>query len=100
MFQTDSETLLDRDLERSKSHHCRLDELTKTKRDALGLSGTGKAKKSSTTVVFAAGVFDTGARQLAGAAIVVDSRIEEHYKEMVRQICQTIRVADQFAEKK
>ena len=40
------------------------------------------------------------ARQLAGAAFVVDGRIEDHYKETVRQICQTIRVADQLAEKK
>ena len=64
------------------------------------LTGTGKGKKSGVAVVFAAGVFDTGAGQLAGAAFVVDSRSEEHYKETVRQICQTIHVADQFAEKK
>ena len=76
------------------------DNLTKTKRGALVLTGTGKGKKSGVAVVFAAGVFDTGAGQLAGAAFVVDARIEEHYKETVRQICQTIRVADQFAEKK
>jgi uncharacterized protein YcfJ len=76
------------------------DNLTKTKRGALVLTGTGKGKKSGVAVVFAAGVFDTGAGQLAGAAFVVDARIEEYYKETVRQICQTIRVADQFAEKK
>lgn len=76
------------------------DNLTKTKRGALVLTGTGKGKKSGVAVVFAAGVFDTGAGQLAGAAFVVDSRIEEHYKETVRQICQTIRVADQPAAKK
>jgi uncharacterized protein YcfJ len=76
------------------------DNLTKTKRGALVLTGTGKGKKAGVAVVFAAGVFDTGAGQLAGAAFVVDSRIEDHYKETVRQICQTIRVADQFAEKK
>ena len=76
------------------------DNLTKTKRGALVLTGTGKGKKSGVAVVFAAGVFDTGAGQLAGAAFVVDARIEEHYKETVRQICQTIRVADKFAEKK
>ncbi len=64
------------------------------------LTGTGKGKKSGVAVVFAAGVFDTGAGQLAGAAFVVDARIEELYKETVHQICQTIRVADQFAEKK
>jgi uncharacterized protein YcfJ len=76
------------------------DNLTKTKRGALVLTGTGKGKKSGVAVVFAAGVFDTGAGQFAEAAFVVDARIEEHYKETVRQICQTIRVADQFVEKK
>ena len=64
------------------------------------LTGTGKGKKSGVAVVFAAGVFDAGAVQLAEAAFVVDARIEEHYEETVRQICQTIRVADQLAEKK
>ena len=76
------------------------DNLTKTKRGALVLTGTGKGKKSGVGVVFAAGVFDTGAGQFAEAAFVVDARIEEYYKETVRQICQTIRVADQFVEKK
>jgi hypothetical protein len=42
----------------------------------------------------------TGPRQVAGAAFVFDARIEEHDKETVHQICQTIRVADQFAEQK
>jgi uncharacterized protein YcfJ len=76
------------------------DNLTKTKRGALVLTGTGKGKKSGVAVVFAAGVFDTGAGKLAGAAFLVDARIEEHYQETVRQICQTIRVANQFVEKK
>ena len=76
------------------------DELTETKRGTLVVTGTGKAKKSGVAVVFAAGVFESGARQLAGLAFVVDARIEEYYKETVRQICQTIRIADQFAEKK
>ena len=76
------------------------DNLTKTKRGALVLTGTGKGKKSGVGVVFAAGVFDTGAGQFAEAAFVVDARIEEYYKETVRQICQTIRAADQFVEKK
>ncbi len=76
------------------------DDLTETKRGALVVTGTGKAKKSGVAVVFAAGVLDSGAGQLAGAAFVVDARIEDYYKETVRQICQTIRVADQFAEKK
>jgi len=76
------------------------DDPTETKRGALVVTGTGKAKKSGVAVVFAAGVLDTGAGQLAGVAFVVDARIEEYYKEPVRQICQAIRVGDQFAEKK
>jgi uncharacterized protein YcfJ len=78
----------------------KFDDQTETKRGALVVTGTGKGKKSGVAVVFAAGVLDSGAGQLAGAAFVVDARIEELYKETVRQICQTIRVADQFAEKK
>ena len=53
------------------------DDLTETKRGALVVTGTGKGKKSGVAVVFAAGVLDTGAGQLAGAAFVVDARIEE-----------------------
>ncbi len=45
-------------------------------------------------------VTDVGAGQVAGAAFVVDARIEELYREAIRQICQTIRVGDQFAAKK
>ena len=69
------------------------DDLTETKRGALVVTGTGKAKKSGVAVVFAAGVFVAGAGQLAGAAFVVDAGIEDHYKETVRQICQTIHIA-------
>jgi uncharacterized protein YcfJ len=76
------------------------DEPRETKRGALLVTGTGTGKKAGVPVVFAAGVFDTGAGQFAGAAFVVDAGIEDHYKETVRQICQTIRVADQFEEKK
>jgi len=76
------------------------DDLTETKRGALVVTGTGTGKKAGVPVVFAAGVFDTNPGQLAGVAFIVDARIEEYYKETVRQICQTIRVADQLAEKK
>jgi hypothetical protein len=71
------------------------DDVTQTKRGALVITGTGKGKKSGVDVVFAAGVLDAGAGRLAGVAFVVDARIEEYYKETVRQSCQTIRVADQ-----
>ncbi len=43
---------------------------------------------------------DVGAGQVAGAAFVVDARIEEDYREAIRQTCQTIRIGDQFAAKK
>jgi hypothetical protein len=76
------------------------DEPTETKRGAVVVTGTGTGKKSGVPLVFAAGVFDTGGGQFAGAAFVVDAGIEDHYKETVRQICQTIRVADQLEEKK
>jgi hypothetical protein len=67
------------------------DELTKTERGALLVTGTGKAKKSGVDVVFAAGVFDAGGGQLTGVAFVADKDVEEHYKETVKYICQTIR---------
>jgi uncharacterized protein YcfJ len=67
------------------------DEPTKTKRGALILTGTGKGKKSGAEVVFATGVFDAAPQQLAGAAFIVDKNLEDHYKETVRSICQTIR---------
>jgi hypothetical protein len=72
------------------------DDPIQTKRGALVVTGAGKAKKSGVAVVFAVGVLDAGGGQLAGAAFVVDAGIEEYYKETVRHICQTIRVADQF----
>ncbi|WZP00774.1 hypothetical protein EP7_002425 [Isosphaeraceae bacterium EP7] len=76
------------------------DELTVTKRGTAVLTGTAKGKKTGVDVVFAAGVFDAGAGQLVAAAFVVDSRIEDYYKETIRQISQTIRVGDDLAAKK
>jgi uncharacterized protein (TIGR03000 family) len=69
------------------------DDLAKTEGGALVVTGTGKGKKSGVGVVFAAGVFDAGGGQLAGVAFVVDQNAEQHYKETVRYICQTIRRA-------
>ena len=74
------------------------DELAKRKDGSLVLTGTGKAKKAGVDVVFAAGVFDAGPGQLAGAAFVVDSKIEDHYKETIRGICETIRRAGELAK--
>jgi len=76
------------------------DELTKTKGGAVVITGTGKGKKAGVEVVFAAGVFDAGKGQLAGAAFVVDAKIEDHYKATVRGICETLRRADDFAKDK
>ncbi len=82
------------------------DEVVATQRGARLVTGTGKAKKSGVAVVFATAVFDVSG-QVAGAAFVVDARIEDlykeatrQYKEAIRQICQTIRVGDQSAAKK
>ena len=74
------------------------DEPTETKNGALVITGSGKGKKGGVDVVFAAGVFDAAKGQLAGAAFVVDSKIEEHYKETVKSICETIRNSDDFAK--
>ena len=72
----------------------KFDEPSETKGGALLTTGTGKAKKAGVDVVFAAGVFDAGNGQFVGAAFVVDSKVEDHYKETVRGICQTLRRAD------
>jgi hypothetical protein len=61
------------------------------------VTGSGKGKKAGVDVVFAAGVFEAAQGQLAGAAFVVDSKIEDHYKETVQSICETIRRSDALA---
>jgi hypothetical protein len=66
------------------------DDLTETKRDALVLTDTGKAKKSGRAVLFAAGVFEADGGHLARAAFVVDAGIEDHLKETV---CHAISIA-------
>jgi hypothetical protein len=76
----------------------KFDDLTKTEGGALVVTGTGKGKKAGVGVVFAAGVLDAGDGQLAGAAFVVDQNVEQHYKETVRYICQTLRRAKDFAK--
>ena len=76
------------------------DEPTETERGALVVTGTGKGKKAGVEVVFAVGVFESGPGQLAGAAFIVDKDVEDHYKETVRYICQTIRGEKDLAEAK
>jgi hypothetical protein len=74
------------------------DEPVETKNGGVVITGTGKGKKAGVDVVFAAGIFDAGKGQLVGAAFVADSKIEDHYKETVRGICQTIRRAEDFGK--
>ena len=76
----------------------KFDEPRDTKGGAKVITGTGKAKKSGVDVVFAAGVFDAGEGQYVGAAFVADSKIEDHYKETVKGICQTLRRAKDFQQ--
>ena len=76
------------------------DDLAETKRGNLVVTGTGKGKKAGVDVVFAAGVLDAGEGQLVGVAFVIDSKIEDYYKETVREICQSIRVGEDLAAKK
>jgi hypothetical protein len=76
------------------------DEPSETERGALVVTGTGKGKKAGVEVVFAVGVFESGPKQLAGAAFVVDKDVEDHYKETVRSICETIRGEKDLAEAK
>src|SRR4029077_11782501 len=76
------------------------DEPTETERGALVVTGTGKGKKAGVEVVFAVGVFESGPGHLAGAAFVVDKDVEDHYKETVRSICETIRGEKDLAEAK
>lgn len=76
------------------------DDQTETKRGALVVTGTAKGKKAGVDVVFAVGVMDAGSGQIVGAAFIIDSRIEDYYKETIRQICQTVRIGDDSAAKK
>jgi hypothetical protein len=78
----------------------KFDDQTETQRGATVVTGTAKGKKTGVDVVFAVGVMDAGAGQMFGAAFVVDAGIEDHYKETIRHICQTIRVGDQLTEKR
>jgi hypothetical protein len=75
------------------------DEPTKTERGAILITGTGKGRKTGLPVVFASGVFESGPGQIAGAAFVVDKNLEDHYKEAVRYMAQSIRGEKDFTAK-
>jgi hypothetical protein len=74
------------------------DEPSEKKGGAVVITGTGTGKKAGVGVVFATGLFDAGNGQLVSATFVVDSRIEDYYKETVRGICQTIRRSQDLAK--
>ena len=74
------------------------DDPSETKGGATVVAGTGKAKKAGVDAVFAVGIFEAAKGQFVGAAFVVDSTMDKHYKETVRGICQTIRRAKDFTE--
>jgi uncharacterized protein YcfJ len=76
----------------------KFDEPTETKEGAVVVTGTGKGKKAGVDVVFAAGLFEAAKGQLVGAAFVVDSKVEDHYKETVKGICETIRRAEEIGK--
>jgi uncharacterized protein YcfJ len=76
----------------------KFDEQAETKAGAVIVTGTGIGKKAGIEVVFAAAVFDASKGQLVGAAFIVDSKIEDHYKETIKGICQTLRRAEDFAK--
>jgi hypothetical protein len=74
------------------------DEPIKTQGGALVVTGTGKTMKTSTDVVFAAGVLESAPGQFVGLAFVVDDNVDDQYKETARYICQTIRLAKDLAK--
>jgi hypothetical protein len=74
------------------------DDPTETKSGSLVITGTGTAKKAGVPVVFAAAVIDAGNGQLVGAAFVVDAKVEDHYKDTVKGICETLRRTKDFAK--
>ncbi len=74
----------------------KFDKRTEGKSGGVVMTGTGKGKKAGTDLNFAVGVFDAGNDQLVAAGFAVDAKLDEHYKETVRGICETIRRSDQF----
>jgi hypothetical protein len=74
------------------------DEPSETKGGATVITGTGKGKKAGVDAVFAVGLFEADKGQFVGAAFIIDSSLDKHYKETVRGICETIRRAKDFTE--
>jgi len=76
------------------------DDLTKTDRGALLITGSGKGKKGGTDVTFAVAVFEAAPKQLAGVAFIVDKSVDDRYKEAARYIVKTIQVEKDLAGEK
>lgn len=74
----------------------KFDPQTKETHGATVMTGTGKGKKAGTDLNFAVGVFDAGNNQLVATGFAVDAKLDEHYKETVRGICETIRRSNDF----
>jgi hypothetical protein len=70
------------------------DDVQEGKRGAKYVTGTAKTKKNNVDVIFAAGVFETPKGNHVGAAFVVDKKMEDHYKDTIRSICETIHRSD------
>ena len=75
------------------------DDVTKTDRGALLITGSGKGKKAGTDATFAVAVFEAAPKQLAGVAFIVDKSVDDHYKEAAHYIVKTIQVEKDLAGK-
>ena len=73
------------------------DDLVKTDRGALLITGSGKGKKGGTDVTFAVAVFEAAPKQLAGVAFIVDKSVDDRYKEAASYIVKTIKVEKDLA---
>jgi hypothetical protein len=73
------------------------DDPSETKGGATVIAGSGKSKKTGADAAFAIGVFEADKGQFVGAAFVVDAKLEDHYKETIKGICETIRRAKDIA---
>ena len=76
------------------------DDVTKTDRGALLITGSGKGKKGGADATFAVAVFEAAPKQLAGVAFIVDKSVDDRYKEAARYIVKTIQVEKDLAEQK
>jgi len=76
------------------------DKTAETKNGAIVMTGKGKGMKSGVNLVFAVATAELGKTpKVVGAAFVVDAGIEDHYKETIRHICQTMRTGEALRKK-